>query len=131
MVPKGISVNYFKHLAKSKAFIDLLQTCVTGIREGQNVDYNILKNIRIPVPPIEEQEQIARYLDSINARINARINEIELLRRYRDSIMSGIVTGESDVRGIEIPDYEYVEEEADEGSIAEDDETIEEVDSNA
>ena len=113
MIPRGISANYFKHLAKSKVFINLLQTCVTGIREGQNIDYNLLKNIRIPVPPIEEQEQIARYLDSINARINARINEISLLKKYRDSIMSGIVTGETDVRDIEIPEYDFVEEEAD------------------
>ncbi|MCM1060689.1 MAG: N-6 DNA methylase [Eubacterium sp.] len=110
MVPRGISVNYFKHLAKSRAFIDLLQSCVTGIREGQNIDYGMLKNIRIPVPPIDEQEQIAKYLDSINARINARINEISLLKQYRDSIMSGIVTGETDIRNIEIPEYEFVEE---------------------
>ena len=84
-----------------------------SILQGQNIDYNLLKNIRIPVPPIEEQEQIARYLDSINARINARINEISLLKKYRDSIMSGIVTGETDVRDIEIPEYDFVEEEAD------------------
>ncbi len=111
MVPHGISVNYFKHLAKSKAFINLLQSCVTGIREGQNIDYRILKNIRIPVPPIDEQEQIAKYLDCINTRINARIKEISLLKEYRDSIMSGIVTGETDIRNIEIPDYEFIEEE--------------------
>ena len=54
MIPKGISVQYFKHLAKSKVFIDLLQQCVTGVREGQNIDYSMLRDIRIPVPPIEE-----------------------------------------------------------------------------
>ena len=105
MIPKGISVPYFQYLAKSKAFIRLLQSCVTGIREGQNIDYSMLKNIRIPVPPIEEQEQIARYLDSINARINARIKEVSLLREYRDTIMSGIVCGETDIRGVAIPSY--------------------------
>lgn len=114
LIPKGISASYFKHLAKSKVFIDLLQTCVTGIREGQNIDYNLLKNVRIPVPPIEEQKQIARYLDSINARINARINEIELLKRYRDLIMSGIVTGENDVRDEKIPNYDEGEAEGEE-----------------
>ena len=40
---KGVSGGYFKHLAKSKLFIKLLTTCVTGIREGQNIDYEILK----------------------------------------------------------------------------------------
>ena len=110
MIPKGISVQYFKHLAKSKVFIDLLQQCVTGVREGQNIDYSMLRDIRIPVPPIEEQLQIASFLDSIDARIDARMKEIELLKQYKAAISSDIVTGRIDVRGIEVPEYEKYEE---------------------
>lgn len=113
MIPKGITTEYFKHLAKSKVFIELLKQCVTGIREGQNIDYTKLKGIRIPVPPIEEQIKIAAYLDSIDARIDARIKEISLLKKYRASISSDIVTGKIDVRGIEIPEYEFVDEDND------------------
>lgn len=113
MIPKGITTEYFKHLAKSKVFIELLKQCVTGIREGQNIDYTKLKGIRIPVPPIEEQIKIAAYLDSIDARIDARIKEISLLKKYKASISSDIVTGKIDVRGFEIPEYEFVDEEAD------------------
>lgn len=113
MIPKGITTEYFKHLAKSKVFIELLKQCVTGIREGQNIDYTKLKGIRIPVPPIEEQIKIAAYLDSIDARIDARIKEISLLKEYKASISSDIVTGKIDVRGIEIPEYEFVDEDAD------------------
>ena len=109
MVPKGITVEYFKHLAKSKVFIELLKQCVTGIREGQNVDYDILKNIRVPVPPENEQLQIARFLDSINARINARKKEIQLLQKYKDTILSDVVTGQIDVGGVIVPEYESVE----------------------
>ena len=68
MIPKGITTEYFKHLAKSKVFIELLKQCVTGIREGQNIDYTKLKGIRIPVPPIEEQIKIAAYLDTDGAK---------------------------------------------------------------
>ena len=56
---------------------------------------------------------ISEYLDSINARINARINEIELLRKYRDSILSGIVTGENDIRDIQVDKYEFEAEDID------------------
>ncbi len=39
MVPnKEISPGYFRHLAKSCLFIGLLQMCVTGIREGQELN---------------------------------------------------------------------------------------------
>ena len=113
MIPKGITTEYFKHLAKSKVFIELLKQCVTGIREGQNIDYTKLKGIRIPVPPIEEQIKIAAYLDSIDASIDARIKEISLLKKYKASISSDIVTGKIDVRGIEIPEYEFVDEDTD------------------
>ena len=116
MVPKGITPEYFKHLAKSKVFIELLKQCVTGIREGQNIDYAKLKGIRIPVPPREEQLKIAAYLGSIDARIDARIKEIALLKKYKDTISSDVVTGKIDVRGIEIPKYEYVEETIDDGN---------------
>lgn len=110
MIPKGITTEYFKHLAKSSSFIELLKQCVTGIREGQNIDYSKLKGIRIPVPPVEEQLKIAAFLDSIEARIEARIEEISLLKKYQNAISSDIVTGKIDVRGIQIPEYEFEEE---------------------
>lgn len=126
MIPKGITTEYFKHLAKSKVFIELLKQCVTGIREGQNIDYTKLKGIRIPVPPIEEQIKIAAYLDSIDARIDARIKEISLLKKYKASISSDIVTGKIDVRGIDIPEYEFVDEDTDADNEDDGEEEIEE-----
>lgn len=109
MIPKGITVPYFKHLAKSKVFIELLQQCVTGIREGQNVDYEILKSIRIPVPPVEEQLKIAEYLDRLDARLDARIDarkkEIKLLEKYKAAVSSDIVMGRVDVRDMVVPVY--------------------------
>ena len=54
---------YFKLIFKSHPFIQLLQTCVTGIREGQNINYSVLGNNFIPIPPIHEQNKIVAYLD--------------------------------------------------------------------
>ena len=85
MTPKElINKGYFKYLAKSDAFIDLLKTCVTGIREGQNINYSMLRKAYIPLPPLEEQHQIERFLDSkiskINKFIKAKKREKELLK---------------------------------------------------
>lgn len=78
-----ITAGYFRYLAKSKLFIGLLTLCVTGIREGQNIDYEKLRNHSLPVPPRTEQDQIVRYLDwqvsKINRLIAAKRKEIELL----------------------------------------------------
>jgi type I restriction enzyme S subunit len=91
-----ICAGYFKYLAKSRLFIELLQMCVTGIREGQNIDYIKLKNHQIPVPPRPEQDQIVRYLDwkvsQINKLINAKRREIELLKEQKQAIINQAVT---------------------------------------
>lgn len=87
---KLIASGYFKYLSKSRLFIELLQMCVTGIREGQNIDYTKLKNHQIPIPPCEEQDQIVRYLDwqvsKVNKLISALKKQIVLLDELRRSI---------------------------------------------
>lgn len=95
--PEGhVTPEYFRHLAKSDAFIKLLKLCVTGIREGQNINYTLLRNYRIPVPPKEEQDQIVRYLDWQNSRLNKLINakkkEIALLEEQKQALISQAVT---------------------------------------
>lgn len=88
--------DYYKFLFKSATFIKLLTTCVTGIREGQNVDYGKLKNNLIPVPPRAEQDQIVRFLDwkvsEINKLIGIRRKEIQELRSFKNAVVSQLVT---------------------------------------
>ncbi|AXG75221.1 restriction endonuclease subunit S [Flavobacterium arcticum] len=77
---KNVNSYYYKHLFKSHSFIALLKTCVTGIREGQNIDYNIIKDEYIPIPPIETQNLIVAYLDRKERQIKKFIrNKRELL----------------------------------------------------
>ena len=97
MVPnQKIVPGYFRYLAKSRLFIELLQLCVTGIREGQNIDYGKLKNHLIPVPPREEQDQIARYLDwqtsKINRLIAAKKQQIQVLREQQQKLICEVIT---------------------------------------
>jgi len=91
-----VEKSYFKHLAKSEDFIKLLQTCVTGIREGQNVDYKLLKKNFLPLPPLSEQIQIANYLDYkvalINKFIRDKKKEIMLLKEQKQAEINQAVT---------------------------------------
>lgn len=93
-----MSGSYFRYLAKSKPFIGLLTLCVTGIREGQNIDYVKLKNHLLPVPPREEQDQIVRFLDwkvsSINKLISNYRHQIVLLEEMKQrKIDEAVVKG--------------------------------------
>lgn len=101
---------YFKHLFKSHDFIQLLQTCVTGIREGQNINYAMLAKHFIPIPPIEEQQKIVLYIKNrlyvIDEYISKLKAEINYLQEYKQRLISDVVTGKVDVRGVEIPNEE-------------------------
>ena len=61
--------------------------------------------------------------------INKITQEIDVLKEYRTRLISDVVTGQLDVRGIEIPDY-TPEEDAEEITDTED-LTDEEVDTDA
>lgn len=96
MVPnQKIVPGYFRYLAKSRLFIELLQLCVTGIREGQNIDYGKLKNHLIPVPPRKEQDHIVRYLDwhtsKINRLIAAKKQQIQVLREQQQKLICEVI----------------------------------------
>lgn len=96
LIPKEINPKYFKYLGKSSSFINLLKSTVTGIREGQNIDYNKLKNYFLPIPSSEEQTRIANYLDNIIIQIDQAIalqqKMIDLLNERKQIIIQNAVT---------------------------------------
>ena len=85
-----------------------------GYGGGQpNISQDIIKSLRLPIPPISEQQEIVTYIEKETALIDKTISrterEIELIQEYRTRLVSDVVTGKLDVRGIEIPDFEPVE----------------------
>lgn len=80
-------------------------------------------NLVTIVPPIEEQIDIGNYLNKkcseIDTIIENKHSQIKALQEFKTRLISDVVTGKIDVRGIEIPEYEYTAEEADTDSEAE------------
>ena len=70
----------------------------------------------IPLPPRDEQDCIVNELNRTTSRYNdvRKILEkqIECLQELRIRLISDVVTGQVDVRGIEVPEYEKYEEVA-------------------
>ena len=60
-----------------------------------------MKNILIPVPPIKEQEEIAKYLDKKCAEIDSIIEDkklqLETIEDYKKSLIYEYVTGKKEV----------------------------------
>lgn len=96
LTPTHIKADYFKYLSKSDIFISLLKSTVTGIREGQNIDYNKLKDNLLPIPSEKEQISIGSYLDSATSEIDKAIamqqKMIDLLNERKQIIIQNAVT---------------------------------------
>lgn len=96
------NTEYFKLLFKCYPFIQLLQTCVTGIREGQNINYQVLGRKIIPIPPLEEQLAIVSHIEKMCSKVNSLIiglkAEIEYLKEYKQSLIADCVTGQINVQ---------------------------------
>lgn len=121
---KGICSKYFHYLFRTKRFSGECYKAGKGIMAMRWRTYSPqFKNIEVPVPPEIEQIQIADYLDELCAKFDDSIQlinqEIERLREFKTRLISDVVTGKIDVRGIEIPEYEYTAEVADTDSEAE------------
>ena len=88
--------DYWRYLFKSQPYIQLLQMCVTGIREGQNINYPMLSRAFIPVPPLAEQKKIVDFLDSNAVKIDTYVEdkkrEIELLEELKQKTIADAVT---------------------------------------
>lgn len=87
---------YFKYMFKSHDYIQLLQTCVTGIREGQNINYPLLAKKAVPIPPMEEQHAIVSYLNTKCSKLDTFISnkekEITLLQEMKQRVITDAVT---------------------------------------
>lgn len=75
-----------------------------------------VKNAVIPLPPVDEQATICRWIEDtckpLNDAIQRSEDEIKLIREYRDRLIADVVTGQVDVRGwIPGPDDAVADEE--------------------
>ena len=95
--PKNIEPNYVNYLFKSYYFIEEYFRFGKGIHfDLWSTNYSVMKNIKIPVLSIEEQQQISDYLDYKTSKIDTLIEKtqqkIELLKEQRISLINTTVT---------------------------------------
>ena len=97
-----INKRYFHYLMRNKAYTPEYRRLSGGIREGQwDLSEDALNDIKILIPPMEEQEAIAEYLDSKCASIELAIEDkkkqLDTLAEYKKSLIYEYVTGKKEV----------------------------------
>ena len=94
---------YFEQVLRSPSCRGELRTRAKGIVEGfWRLYTDDLYDIYLPLPTVDEQESIIRWIKSISmqAERNAKLGdrEIDLLHEYRTRLIADVVTGKLDVR---------------------------------
>lgn len=74
----------------------------------ENLNTRILANLPLPLPPLAEQatllEHIGKEMVLVQAVAKKAQSEIDLIREYRTRLVSDVVTGQLDVRGLDLPE---------------------------
>ncbi|EGX7688134.1 restriction endonuclease subunit S [Vibrio parahaemolyticus] len=93
----AVDTNYYGYLVRQLAVTDYITSLAKGIRErSTEFRFNEFSSLPLAVPPYEEQQNIASFLDHETAKIDILITKqeklIELLKEKRQAVISHAVT---------------------------------------
>lgn len=92
---------FFQVVFASRGIADMLGLASIGATMA-NLNAGTVARQRIPVPPLEEQQNIVCSIATATRKVDSAISrltrEIDLLREYRTRLVADVVTGKLDVR---------------------------------
>jgi type I restriction enzyme S subunit len=89
---------FFRHYFKSYDFIQRLAVAVIGIRDGKQISYGDFEFVKLPYPPVKEQQRIAKVLDVADHEIHLLRKQLEALKQQKKGLMQKLLTGEVRVK---------------------------------
>ena len=110
-----VSSKYYEVLFHTSKYKQVFAGASNGMTVGlQNLSNTNFYKVYTVYPPYEEQCAIVAEVQKIENEMQAIIStiskEIGILHEFKTRLISDVVTGKIDVRDIEIPEYEFVEE---------------------
>lgn len=103
LIPNEAKVyeRYYKWLFKSKRYISALQGTSNLIRDGQALRYSNFVQVHLPNFDMDEQKQIADYLDNVCPKLDMEVEKreklLEKMYEYKKSLIYEVVTGKKEV----------------------------------
>ena len=88
---------FFDSYFHTDEFINhVLYKAVEGIRDGRQISYEAFKWLSIPYCSLEEQTQIAAFLEKINLRIEKQRSLVEHLKKYKRGFLQASFSSQDD-----------------------------------
>ena len=96
---KEVVPEYFHYLLHAYDVMKVLYNMGNGVRQGLN--YSELSKLHIVAPPIDEQKNIAAYLDAkckeIESIIESKKQQLTVIDSYKKSLIYEYVTGKKEI----------------------------------
>lgn len=85
---------FYRHFFKSHLFIQkYLSIAVIGIRDGKQISIPDFMTVKIPLPPINQQQQIAVVLNTARQEIDLLKKQADAYRRQKRGLLQKLLTG--------------------------------------
>jgi len=102
-----LNTNFYRLFFKSYIFIEkYLNLAVIGIRDGKQISIPDFLSIKIPVPPLEEQKEIAEVLSICQQEIDLMKQLAGKYKTQKRGLMQKMLTGEWRVKPEILKQYE-------------------------
>ena len=92
---------FYKWFFKSSKYINAIQSTSNLVRDGQAMRYSNFAQVPLLDIPLDEQKEIANYLDAKCAEIDALIVKkeafVDEMEAYKKSLIYEYVTGKKEV----------------------------------
>ncbi|WP_270987349.1 restriction endonuclease subunit S [Campylobacter upsaliensis] len=92
--------NYLYWIFQTEMLKKSISSFIVSIGIGQ-ISQDDIKNFKIPLPPLQEQKEIAEFLDKKCEKINSAIEktkkQIELVKEYKNTLINEAVCGRIDL----------------------------------
>jgi len=90
---------YLYRLLKTERFRQIFEAATnSSVNRRGSLRWNDFKKLRIPLPSIEEQEEIAELLDTADQEIDLLQQQVQKLRQEKTALMQQLLTGKRRVR---------------------------------
>lgn len=91
---REIDARFFRHYFRSADFIKRLSVAVIGIRDGKQVSFQDFCSIKLPFPPIAEQQAIAAMLDEGERELALLRDQSTIFKKQKRGLMQKLLTGQ-------------------------------------
>lgn len=90
---------FYKTFFKTDDYIKRLAVATYGIRDGKSISFEDFGMLRIPYPPLAEQEKLAEILQTQDKVITLKEKLIEEKKRQKKYLMQQLLTGKNRLAG--------------------------------